>query len=95
MPAVLRDLALVVPLGVSAGQVRDALREAAPDIVRDIDLFDVYQGPGQGIEPGHKSLAFRIFMQDTLRTLEDAEVDEIVSGLIRHIEHAVGGRLRT
>jgi phenylalanyl-tRNA synthetase beta chain len=89
---VLRDLALVVPLGVSAGQVLDALREAAPDIVRDIDLFDVYQG--QGIEPGHKSLAFRIFMQDTLRTLEDAEVDEIVSGLLRHIEHAVGGRLR-
>ncbi|MDR0701972.1 MAG: phenylalanine--tRNA ligase subunit beta [Azoarcus sp.] len=93
MPAVLRDLALVVPVTVSAERTLNALREAAPEIVREIDLFDVYQG--QGIEPGHKSLAFRIFMQDTLRTLEDAEVDETISGLLRHIEHAVGGRLRT
>ncbi|MDR1462893.1 MAG: phenylalanine--tRNA ligase subunit beta [Azoarcus sp.] len=93
MPAVMRDLALVVPAAVSAGQTLNALREAAPEIVREIHLFDVYQG--QGIEPEHKSLAFRIFMQDTRRTLEDAEVDEIVSGLLRHIERAVGGRLRT
>ncbi|MDR1229275.1 MAG: phenylalanine--tRNA ligase subunit beta [Azoarcus sp.] len=93
MPAVLRDLALIVPATVSAGRALNALREAAPEIVREIHLFDVYQG--QGIEPEHKSLAFRIFMQDTQRTLEDAEVDEIISGLLHHVEHAVGGQLRT
>ncbi|MDR0672949.1 MAG: phenylalanine--tRNA ligase subunit beta [Zoogloeaceae bacterium] len=92
MPAVSRDLALVVPATVSAEQALGALREAAPDIVREISLFDVYQG--KGIAPDHKSLAFRIFMQDTQRTLEDAEADEVVSGMLRHIERAVGGRLR-
>ncbi|MDR1662502.1 MAG: phenylalanine--tRNA ligase subunit beta, partial [Azoarcus sp.] len=93
MPAVQRDLALIVPVAVSAERALSALREAAPKVVREINIFDVYQG--RGIEPDHKSLAFRIFMQDTQRTLEDAEVDEIVSGMLRYIGRAVGGRLRT
>ncbi len=92
MPAVLRDLALVVPADVSAERVLNALREAAPVTVREIVLFDVYQG--KGIESGCKSLAFRISMQDTQRTLEDAEVDEAISGLLRHVERTVEGRLR-
>jgi phenylalanyl-tRNA synthetase beta chain len=92
MPAVLRDLALVVPADVSAERVLNALRETAPVTVREIVLFDVYQG--KGIESGCKSLAFRISMQDTQRTLEDAEVDEAISGLLRHVERTVGGRLR-
>jgi phenylalanyl-tRNA synthetase beta chain len=92
MPAVLRDLALLVPASVPAERVLSALREAAPATVREIVLFDVYQG--KGVEIGSKSLAFRISMQDTQHTLEDAEVDEAISGLLRHIERAVGGRLR-
>lgn len=92
MPTVLRDLALAVPGEVSAERVLNALREAAPAIVREIVLFDVYQG--KGVEPGWKSLAFRVSMQDTQRTLEDAEVDEAISGLLRHVERAAGGRLR-
>jgi phenylalanyl-tRNA synthetase beta chain len=92
MPTVLRDLALAVPGEVSAERVLNALREAAPAIVREIVLFDVYLG--KGVEPGWKSLAFRVSMQDTQRTLEDAEVDEAISGLLRHVERAAGGRLR-
>ncbi|MDR2259687.1 MAG: phenylalanine--tRNA ligase subunit beta [Azoarcus sp.] len=92
MPAALRDLALVVPVSVSAEQALGALRAAAPEVVREISLFDVYQG--RGVAPGHKSLAFRISMQDTQRTLEDAEVDAVISGLLLHVERAVGGRLR-
>jgi phenylalanyl-tRNA synthetase beta chain len=92
MPTVLRDLALVVSVDVSAERVLSALREAAPATVQEILLFDVYQG--KGVEFGCKSLAFRISMQDTHRTLEDAEVDEAISGLLRHAERTVGGRLR-
>ncbi|MDR0564560.1 MAG: phenylalanine--tRNA ligase subunit beta [Azoarcus sp.] len=92
MPTAQRDLALVVPVSVPAVQVLNALHEAAPAIVREIVLFDVYQG--KGIEPGCKSLAFRISMQDTHRTLEDAEVDGAISGLLTHVERTVGGRLR-
>ncbi|MDR2015589.1 MAG: phenylalanine--tRNA ligase subunit beta [Azoarcus sp.] len=92
MPTVLRDLALLVPANVPAERVLNALREAAPATVREILLFDVYQG--KGIESGCKSLAFRISMQDTQHTLEDAEVDQAISGLLRHVERTVGGRLR-
>jgi len=79
-PAVTRDLALVVPQSQALAPLLDALRAAAPAIVRDVALFDVYQGKGLG--ESEKSLAFRIVMQDTQRTLEDAEVDAVVASLL-------------
>ncbi|GHT85907.1 phenylalanine--tRNA ligase beta subunit [Betaproteobacteria bacterium] len=93
LPTVLRDLALVVKNEVSAARLLAELRSAAPAIVREISLFDVYY-QGKDIASDEKSLAFRISMQDTQRTLEDAEVDELVSGLRQHAERAVDARLR-
>ena len=92
MPAVVRDLALVLGTDVTAERVIDALRQAAPAVVREITLFDVYQG--KGIEPDRKSLAFRVSMQDTQRTLEDAEVDAVMAGLVKQAETVLGARLR-
>lgn len=91
-PAVTRDLALVVGQELSVAGVLAVLHEAAPAIVRGISLFDVYQG--KGIEPEKKSLAFRVLMQDTQRTLEDAEVEQAVEALVRHAEAKLGARLR-
>jgi phenylalanyl-tRNA synthetase beta chain len=79
-PAVTRDLALVVPQTQALAPLLAALRVAAPSIVRDVALFDVYQGKGLG--ESEKSLAFRIVMQDTQRTLEDAEVEAAVASLL-------------
>ncbi len=79
-PSVVRDLALVVPQAQQLGPLLAALRAAAPAIVRDVALFDVYQG--KGLNEGEKSLAFRIVMQDTQRTLEDAEVESAVATLL-------------
>ena len=79
-PAVVRDLALVVPQSQTLAPLLAALRAAAPAIVRDVALFDVYQGKGLG--ENEKSLAFRIVMQDTQRTLEDAEVEAAVADLL-------------
>ncbi|MBN8474418.1 phenylalanine--tRNA ligase subunit beta [Sulfuritalea sp.] len=84
-PAVVRDLALVVPLGQALAPLLAGLKAAAPAIVRDVALFDVYQG--KGLAESEKSLAFRIVMQDTQRTLEDAEVDAVIADLL-----AVAGR---
>ena len=92
MPAVARDLALVVSQELSAARVLGALREAAPALVREINLFDVYHG--KGIDPDKKSLAFSVLMQDTQRTLEDAEVEAAMSALLRHAELTLGARLR-
>jgi len=92
MQAVRRDLALVVGNEVPVERVLEVLREAAPEIVREIALFDLYQG--KGIDSDKKSLAFKVSMQDTRRTLEDAEVDAAVALLVTHAETVLGARLR-
>lgn len=92
MQAVRRDLALVVGNEVPVARVLEVLREAAPALVREIALFDLYQG--KGIDPEKKSLAFKVSMQDTRRTLEDAEVDAAIALLVTHAETVLGARLR-
>ena len=92
LPAVTRDLALVVGQELTAARVVEVLHQAAAPIVRGIELFDVYHG--KGIDPDKKSLAFRVLMQDTQRTLEDAEVDAAVAAIVRHAESSLGARLR-
>ncbi|HNC65906.1 MAG TPA: phenylalanine--tRNA ligase subunit beta [Thauera aminoaromatica] len=92
MQAVRRDLALVVGNEVPVERVLEVLREAAPALVREIALFDLYQG--KGIDHDKKSLAFKVSMQDTRRTLEDAEVDAAIALLVTHAETVLGARLR-
>jgi len=92
-PAVVRDLALVVPLSCAAAAVQDVLRAAAPGFVREIQLFDVYHG--EGVAPDCKSLAFRVAMQDTRRTLADADADAALAGLLEAARAQCGARLRS
>ena len=91
-PAVTRDLALVVDQQVASSVLLAGLQAVAPAIVQRIELFDQYQG--KGVEPNRKSLAFRVVMQETQRTLEDAEVDAAMAALTRHAEEALGAKLR-
>ena len=79
-PSVVRDLALLVAQEQPLQPLLDALRAAAPAIVSDIELFDVYQG--KGVENNQKSLAFHIVMQDTEKTLADSEADLAIKQLI-------------
>jgi phenylalanyl-tRNA synthetase beta chain len=91
-PAVTRDIALVVAQSQPVQTLLDALKAVAPPIVSDIYLFDLYQG--KGLEIGQKSLAFRIVMQDTQRTLEDAEVEAAVANLLSVAASDFGAHLR-
>jgi phenylalanyl-tRNA synthetase beta chain len=91
-PAVTRDLALIVSQTQAAGELLDVLRKAAPEIVQEITLFDVYQG--QNLGESKKSLAFHIVMQDTQRTLEEAEVDSVVALLLEVARDKFGASLR-
>lgn len=79
-PVVVRDLAFVVTQSGVVQTLVDALWQEAPAIVKEIKLFDLYQG--KGLEQGKKSLAFRIVMQDTEKTLADVEVDAAIAQLI-------------
>jgi len=92
LPVVRRDLAVVVENAVSVQAILDALVAAKPPPVDKVTLFDLYRGPGVG--PDKKSLAILVLMQDTARTLTDAEIDAAVAQLLRVIEDRFGGTLR-
>lgn len=91
-PAVIRDIALIVSQTQAAGPLLAALQAVAPEIVQEIALFDVYQGKSLG--ESKKSLAFHIVMQDTQRTLEEAEVDSAVALLLGVAQDKFGANLR-
>ncbi|MFZ2853989.1 MAG: phenylalanine--tRNA ligase subunit beta [Rhodocyclaceae bacterium] len=91
-PPAIRDLAIVVEHDLQLQPLLDGMMNNRPAIVQDIRLFDVYTG--KGISPGKKSLAFRIVMQDTQRTLQDAEVDAAMQQLIAYSQQAFAAQLR-
>ena len=91
-PSVIRDLAVVVDQDLALQTLLDRLHEASPELVRDVQLFDVYVG--KGVPENKKSLAFRIVMQDTQRTLLDMEVDAAMQQLVSCLEQAFGAQLR-
>jgi phenylalanyl-tRNA synthetase beta chain len=92
LPAAFRDLAIVVDQKLELQALLDGLANNHPAIVQDIRLFDIYTG--KGIDQGKKSLAFRIVMQDTQRTLQDTEVDVAVQQLVEYLRQAFAAQLR-
>lgn len=79
-PQVRRDLAFVLDISTPVGELLAALRDASVEFVRAVDVFDDYRG--KGVAENQKSLAIRVVMQDTERTLMDQEVDEAVKKLV-------------
>jgi phenylalanyl-tRNA synthetase beta chain len=61
-------------------------------LLKEIVLFDVYQG--QGIESGRKSIAFGLILQDSSRTLTDADVEDVVSRVTESLNKKFGAALR-
>ena len=91
-PLVRRDIAAEVEEGVTYQDVLAALLQGRPPIVTEIGLFDIYRGTG--VEKGKKSLAFMVLLQDTRKTLTDAEVESAVSQLRRILQQQFNAKLR-
>ena len=91
-PAVVRDLAVLVPETTPVQALLDALSDASLDSVQAIRLFDLYRG--KGMEPGRKSVAFRVVMQHTARTLTDGEADATMAKLTQILASGFGAKLR-
>ena len=96
-PPVIRDLALVLDQEIPAARVLDEIAAAVREnphgaIVKNVGIFDEYRG--KGLENKEKSLAIRFRMQDTRRTLNDAEVSELMSGIVAWVGDRIGARLR-
>ncbi|MCL7973828.1 MAG: phenylalanine--tRNA ligase subunit beta [marine benthic group bacterium] len=91
-PAVARDLAFTLASTVPASEVESAIRLAAPPLLSNLQLFDVYEG--EGVEEGRRSLAWRLVFRAPDRTLTDGEVDEAMTAILRRLEADFDVRIR-
>jgi phenylalanyl-tRNA synthetase beta chain len=92
-PTVVRDVAILVASSVPAQALLDAIVGEKLPIVRSVRLFDLYHG--KTLPAGQKSLAFRIVMQDTEKTLTDAEADSAIAQMIELLGQRFGATLRS
>ncbi|MDD2928629.1 MAG: phenylalanine--tRNA ligase subunit beta [Sideroxydans sp.] len=90
-PAVRRDIAVLVDEGVAVQTLLDAMNGQNVPYVTDTALFDVYRG--QGVDAGKKSLAFRVLLKDTQKTLTDNEIEPSIAMLVEAL-HKAGAKLR-
>ncbi len=91
-PPVRRDIAIIVDNDISVHSLLVCLFAEKSAIVLDISLFDIYRG--KGMEKTKKSLAFRVLLQDTEKTLTDEEADSAVQNLIEVLKNKFGATLR-
>jgi phenylalanyl-tRNA synthetase beta chain len=91
-PVVKEDIALVVGPEVTVAQVEQAIREGAGDLLEQVRLFDVYQGPQ--IPEGHRSLAFALRFRATDRTLDAGEITAVREAIIGRAVANCGASLR-
>lgn len=100
LPAITRDLALVVHEDVPAGEVEKVIREAAGELCESIRIFDLFRGGS--LAKDHKSLAFRIVYRDPkaatkpseARTLTDREIDQRHAAVVEAARKHFGAELR-
>ncbi len=79
-PLVRRDVAVLADESVLVETLLIAMRGVKAPFVEDIGLFDVYRG--KGVEQGKKSLAFRVLLQDTQKTLTESEIEPSIAQLV-------------
>lgn len=91
-PAVELDLAVLVPRKTVWDDVSKSIFETENKMVREVRLFDVYEG--RGVEPGKKSLAFRVVYRDDERTLKLEEAKKIEEKIIQKLNQKFGAKLR-
>ena len=91
-PANRRDIAIVVDDDKVVGEILDCIQKFGANQLVGLNLFDIYQG--KGIEPGFKSLAISLTLQDMTRTLEEAEIQAVVDGILAKLSEQFGATLR-
>jgi phenylalanyl-tRNA synthetase beta chain len=92
MQTLRRDIAVVVDDATQTQALQDAVNIAKIATVIDFSPFDIYRG--QNLGQGKKSVAFRILMQDTDRTLVDSEADNNVAEILKVLNKEFGATLR-
>lgn len=91
-PEVRRDLALLVDTDVTFASIFNTARQTEKILLRDISLFDVYEG--NNLPEGKKSYAVSFTLQDSSKTLTDEQIDKIMGKIRQNLEKEVGAQLR-
>jgi phenylalanyl-tRNA synthetase beta chain len=91
-PVALRDVAVIVPEDVPAERVEAEVRSAGGELLRDLQLFDVYRG--ESIPAGTKSLAYALTYQASDRTLTDKEIDKAHRKIEDRLRHVLRAQIR-
>lgn len=87
-----RDLALLIDNSISFAQVEDVIRNSERKLLRSVGLFDVYEG--KNLEPGKKSYAVNIILQDDEKTLQDKQIDAVMQKIITNLQKQLNAQLR-
>ncbi|HET9137270.1 MAG TPA: phenylalanine--tRNA ligase subunit beta, partial [Candidatus Kapabacteria bacterium] len=94
-PAVERDIALMIGRAVTARQLLDEVRTKIPaELLEDLRIFDQFESKEMKAA-GTKSIGVRLSLRSNERTLEDSEVDTVVSGVVESLKSSLGATLRS
>jgi phenylalanyl-tRNA synthetase beta chain len=91
-PAVRRDLALLLDRSIKFARIRDISFKTERNLLKDINLFDVYENDNLG--NNKKSYAVSFTLRDDLKTMTDKNIDKIMNNLIRAFETELGAQIR-
>ena len=91
-PTVSRDLALVCDEAMTVGMLEACIKKAGGKLLRSIQLFDIYRGPG--IAPGKKSVAFSLELRADDRTLTDEDTTGVTNAVLEKLKNNLGVTLR-
>ena len=87
------DAAFVVDKSVRAGTLMEIIRKEAGKILRNVSVFDIYEGENLGNEK--KSIAFRLTFLDSNKTLTIKDVEPVVQKIVQSLEKSTGAKLRS
>lgn len=90
--AVRRDFALLLDKSVKFEEIYDLAYNSEKDLLKDVNLFDVYEGAN--LPEGKKSYAVSFILQDEKKTLTDKQIDKIMTKLQQNLEKQLGAELR-
>jgi phenylalanyl-tRNA synthetase beta chain len=92
-PEVRRDLSMVLDKNVNYSEVEEIAFNSVKGILREVNLFDVYEG--DKIEAGKKSYALSFILRDDEATLQDKQIDTVIDKLMKQLETRLGAVIRT
>ena len=90
-PSVSRDLALLIDKNVQFEQIEQIARQTEKKLLKSVELFDVYEG--KNLPEGKKSYAVNFILQDETKTLNDKQIEAIMTKLISNLKSKLGAEL--